>query len=115
MPRTDSSRTILIDVYRTISVLVYTFGLAAFIGLFALWTRQLRLGRTELRSWLYPAIFISSSAWFGLNILVPSHYFVLLAGACVFRPCSANSSAAAASRLSRWPVLSSPPFRCSIP
>ncbi|MGC4048165.1 MAG: hypothetical protein QM757_00405 [Paludibaculum sp.] len=71
-------------MYRTISVLVYTFGLAAFIGLFALWTRQLRLGRTELRSWLYPAIFIASSAWFGLNILVPSHYFVLLAGACVF-------------------------------
>lgn len=71
-------------MYRTISVLVYTFGLAAFIGLFALWTRQLRLGRTELRSWLYPAIFITSSAWFGLNILVPSHYFVLLAGACVF-------------------------------
>jgi signal transduction histidine kinase len=84
LPYTVSSRTILIDVYRTISVLVYTFGLAAFIGLFALWTRQLRLGRTELRSWLYPAIFISSSAWFGLNILVPSHYFVLLAGACVF-------------------------------
>ncbi|MBN9659484.1 MAG: histidine kinase [Acidobacteria bacterium] len=84
MPQADSSRTILIDVYRTISVLVYTFGLAAFIGLFALWTRQLRLGRTELRSWLYPAIFITSSAWFGLNILVPSHYFVLLAGACVF-------------------------------
>ncbi|WP_321476324.1 histidine kinase [uncultured Paludibaculum sp.] len=84
LPRTDSSRTILIDVYRTISVLVYTFGLAAFIGLFALWTRQLRLGRTELRSWLYPAIFTASAGWFALNILVPSHYFILLAGACVF-------------------------------
>lgn len=71
-------------MYRTISVLVYTFGLAAFIGLFVLWARQLRLGRTELRSWLYPAIFICSSAWFALNIVVPSHYFILLAGACVF-------------------------------
>ena len=72
-------------MYRTVSLLVYTFGLAAFLGLFALWLRQLRLGRPELRAWHYPAIFLSSAAWFALN-LITLEYFVLLAAACVFPP-----------------------------
>ncbi|MBI5086663.1 MAG: hypothetical protein HZB13_18965, partial [Acidobacteria bacterium] len=72
-------------MYSTVSLLVYTFGLTAFLGLFALWVRQRRLGRPELRGWLYPAIFLSSAAWFALNIYT-INYFVLLAGACVFPP-----------------------------
>ncbi len=72
-------------MYRTVSLLVYTFGLAAFLGLFALWLRQLRLGRPELRAWHYPAIFLSSAAWFALN-LITLDYFILLAAACVFPP-----------------------------
>jgi signal transduction histidine kinase len=72
-------------VYRTVSLLVYTFGLAAFLGLFALWLRQLRLGRPELRGWLYPSIFLCSAAWFALNLLT-FDYFLLLAGACLFPP-----------------------------
>lgn len=72
-------------MYRTVSLLVYTFGLAAFLGLFVLWLRQLRLGRPELRAWHYPAIFLSSAAWFALN-LITLEYFVLLAAACVFPP-----------------------------
>ncbi|MBI4892511.1 MAG: histidine kinase [Acidobacteria bacterium] len=72
-------------MYRTVSLLVYTFGLAAFLGLFVLWLRQFRLGRPELREWHYPAIFLSSAAWFALNLLT-LEYFVLLAAACVFPP-----------------------------
>lgn len=72
-------------MYRTVSLLVYTFGLAAFLGLFVLWLRQLRLGRPELRAWYYPAIFLSSAAWFALN-LITLEYFVLLAAACIFPP-----------------------------
>lgn len=72
-------------MYRTVSLLVYTFGLAAFLGLFFLWLRQLRLGRPDLRAWHYPAIFLSSAAWFALNLLT-LEYFILLAAACVFPP-----------------------------
>jgi len=72
-------------VYRTVSLLVYTFGLAAFGGMLALWVRQLRLGRPELKGWLYPVIFSSSALWFGLNLLT-LEYFTLLAAAFVFPP-----------------------------
>jgi signal transduction histidine kinase len=72
-------------VYRTVSLLVYTFGLAAFLGLFALWVRQRRLTRPKLTGWIYPAIFLTSAAWFSLNLFTPD-YLLLLAAACAFPP-----------------------------
>ena len=72
-------------VYRTVSLLVYTFGLAAFLGLFVLWVRQQRLERPKLTGWIYPAIFLASAAWFALNLLT-SDYLILLAAACAFPP-----------------------------
>ena len=72
-------------MYRTVSLLVYTFGLAAFLGLFVLWVRQQRLTRPKLTGWIYPAIFVTSAAWFALNLLTPD-YLILLAAACAFPP-----------------------------
>jgi hypothetical protein len=68
-----------------VSLLVYSFGLAAFLGLFALWVRQRRLTRPKLTGWIYPAVFLTSAAWFALNLFTPD-YLLLLAGACAFPP-----------------------------
>lgn len=72
-------------MYRTVSLLVYAFGLAAFLGLFVLWVRQRRLTRPQLTGWIYPAVFLTSAAWFALNLLT-SDYLLLLAAACAFPP-----------------------------
>jgi hypothetical protein len=72
-------------VYGTVSLLVYTFGLAAFLGLFALRVRQRRLTRPKLTGWIYPAAFLTSAAWFALNLFTPD-YLLLLAAACAFPP-----------------------------
>jgi len=67
------------------SLLVYAFGLAAFLGLFALWERQRRLTRPKLTGWIYPVVFLTSAAWFALNLLTSDH-LLLLAAACAFPP-----------------------------
>lgn len=72
-------------MYRTVSLLVYAFGLAAFLGLFVLWVRQRRLTRPQLTGWIYPTVFLTSAAWFALNLLT-SDYLLLLAAACAFPP-----------------------------
>lgn len=72
-------------VYRTVSLLVYTFGLSAFLGLFVLWLRQQRLDRPKLTGWIYPAVFLTSAAWFALNLVTPDR-LLLLTAACAFPP-----------------------------
>ena len=72
-------------MYRTVSLLVYTFGLAAFLGRFVLWVRQRQLTRPKLTGWIYPAIFLTSAAWFALDMLTPD-CLIFLAAACAFPP-----------------------------
>ena len=72
-------------MYRTVFLLVYSFGLAAFLGLFVLWIRQRRITRPKLTGWIYPAVFLTSAAWFALNLFTPD-YLLLLAAACAFPP-----------------------------
>jgi hypothetical protein len=71
------------NLYRQASLLVYTFGVAAFSGLFALWVRQVRGGSRELRGWAYPGLFLYSAGWFALNLWT-LEFYVLLAAACAF-------------------------------
>lgn len=60
--------------------LIFSFGLAAFLGLFVLWFRQPSARRTHSP---YGLPFLYSAAWFGVN-LITADFALLLAAACGF-------------------------------
>lgn len=62
------------------SQLIFSFGLAAFLGLFVFWFRQPAVRRAHSP---YGVPFLYSAAWFGLN-LITTDFALLLAAACGF-------------------------------